>query len=299
MRRRYTYLLALIPFLALFLLTPGCGKKEIDDPEDLPSKKKFSFGKGKGEAVSRGDPLKAPLDGVIRGRVVLEGEMPPMAIIESMAKHSDHQGCLAGEDFEKIDQRWIIGKERGVANVVVSIKPPSGKYFALRDEDKKRTDQVSIDQPHCAFVPHVQATFPMYWDGKELQLSGQEFVVKNSARFNHNTSWKGDPLKSGGGNRTLNSGQELPIKLVPESNPIQISCDIHPWMNARVWAFDHPYFAVTKSDGTFEIKHVPTGVDVHLVAWHEVPGFFHGGKEGTKSTFKPGDNTIELKVKAK
>jgi hypothetical protein len=290
------FALAMLPALTF---TSGCSKKEVETPEDLP-KGKLSSGPGKStKTAGRGDPLKAPLDGVIRGRVVFVGDKPKIAIIEKMATHNDHAGCLAGTDVEKMEQKWIIGKDDGVANVVISLKPPAGKYFELKEEDKKRTDKKEIDQPHCAFVPHVTATYPTYWNGKEEVPSGQTFVVKNSAPFNHNTNWKGDPLKNPAGNVTLKSKEEMPLKLIPESKPIQLSCDIHPWMYARVWAFDHPYFAVTEPDGKFEIKNVPTGVELGVVAWHEATEFFYGGKDGTKQKFNPGDNTVDLKISAK
>jgi hypothetical protein len=292
-------LLFALGVLPALTFTSGCSKKEVETSDDLP-KGKFSTGPSKSaKTAGRGDPLKAPLDGVIRGRVVFVGDKPKMAIIEKMATHNDHAGCLAGTDIEKREQKWITGEGDGVANVVISLKPPAGKYFELREEDKKRTDKVTIDQPHCAFVPHITAAYPVYWNGKEEVPSGQVFVVRNSAPFNHNTNWKGDPTKTAQGNVTLKSKEEMPLKLVPESKPIQLSCDIHPWMYARVWAFDHPYFAVTQSDGKFEIKNVPTGVELGVVAWHEVPEYFNGGKDGTKQKFNPGDNTVDLKISAK
>jgi hypothetical protein len=36
-------------------------------------------------------------------------------------------------------------------------------------------------------------------------------------------------------------------------------CDIHPWMVCCVGAFDHPYFAVTRDDGSFEFRDLPPG----------------------------------------
>jgi plastocyanin len=41
--------------------------------------------------------------------------------------------------------------------------------------------------------------------------------------------------------------------------PLQLSCDIHPWMAAWVYVFDHQNFAVTNADGTFRIDNVPVG----------------------------------------
>jgi plastocyanin len=41
--------------------------------------------------------------------------------------------------------------------------------------------------------------------------------------------------------------------------PVQLSCDIHPWMAAWVYVFTHDRFAVTTADGSFRISNVPPG----------------------------------------
>jgi hypothetical protein len=53
---------------------------------------------------------------------------------------------------------------------------------------------------------------------------------------------------------------------------IPVKCDVHPWMNAYIHVLDHPYFAVTQQDGTFEIKGLPPG-DYEVSVWHEFPKF--------------------------
>ena len=59
--------------------------------------------------------------------------------------------------------------------------------------------------------------------------------------------------------------------------------------------FDHPYAAVTKEDGTFEIKNVPTDVKLKVVAWHEGPGKNFYDKD---ETVKKGETKeLDLKVK--
>ena len=49
---------------------------------------------------------------------------------------------------------------------------------------------------------------------------------------------------------------------------IPFKCDVHGWMNAYVGVLDHPYFAVTKTDGMFSIPNLPPGTYT-LAAWHE------------------------------
>ena len=54
-----------------------------------------------------------------------------------------------------------------------------------------------LDQPCCAFEPHVLVVYPSYFDGKKIDLTGQVLLVKNDAKFNHNTKIMGGrPLKN-------------------------------------------------------------------------------------------------------
>ena len=43
-------------------------------------------------------------------------------------------------------------------------------------------------------------------------------------------------------------------------------------MSGWVIARDNPYVAVSKADGTFEIKDLPAG-ELEFLAWHERPGY--------------------------
>ena len=52
---------------------------------------------------------------------------------------------------------------------------------------------------------------------------------------------------------------------------IPVKCNIHSWMHAYIGVVEHPYFAVTGADGTFEIPNVPPG-DYVVEAWQEKLG---------------------------
>lgn len=52
---------------------------------------------------------------------------------------------------------------------------------------------------------------------------------------------------------------------------VRFKCDVHGWMAAHVGVMAHPFFAVSKPDGTFEIKGLPPGTYT-IEAWHEKLG---------------------------
>ena len=58
---------------------------------------------------------------------------------------------------------------------------------------------------------------------------------------------------------------------VSEPGPMKITCDYHVWMSSYVLVQNHPYMTVTKTDGSFSIDNVPTGVQ-RLQIWHELGG---------------------------
>lgn len=61
---------------------------------------------------------------------------------------------------------------------------------------------------------------------------------------------------------------ELPLK---ESGLVVVRDADHSWPRAWIAVFDHPYFAVTKADGSYLIDQVPPGTYT-LSAWHERTG---------------------------
>ena len=50
-----------------------------------------------------------------------------------------------------------------------------------------------------------------------------------------------------------------------------MKCNIHHWMRAYIGAVDHPYFAVTGADGTFEIG-ICRRAEYTIAAWQEKLG---------------------------
>jgi hypothetical protein len=226
--------------------------------------------------------------GTIKGKIALDGTAPA-AKLRIDPNNNDASHCMKG-DTE--DLTWV-SKDGGLGNVVVFLKAPAGSAFKVNLDNKTWEPAVAVDQPFCNFVPHVSVTFPEY-DGKP---TGQKFIIKNSAPITHNSRIKGGAFKNPEKNLTLAPKTEQPTAIKADTEVLKINCDVHKWMQGYVWAFNHPYAAVTAPDGTFEIKNVPTGVDVQVMAWHEV-GAPNAGVEIKKGQLKDGD-MIEAKIKKK
>ncbi len=309
-RFRFLGMLLLVPALAVFLAAGGCGKKDGTkknaDKEEQANKdegEKKDDGKGE-EAEGAKTELASKGWGTLKGTVYFDGEIPKPAVIEQAKTHKDHAVCEQGDITE---QTWRVKEVDGnkvVANAVVYLRPPAGKVFKIDMDKKTWPDVITVDQPHCAFEPHISVAFPDYYDvkAKKMKSTGQKIEVKNSAPVTHNTRWKGNDLINPGASLTLaaKSGDKFLNVKLDDSHPqdlISLNCDLHKWMSGKIWAFDHPYAAVTDKDGKFEIKNVPTGVDLLVVCWHEAVGNVNGAK-GEKMKLDK-ETTKDFKIKKK
>jgi hypothetical protein len=258
-------------------------------------------GGGKGALTA----LEAKGTGTLKGKITLDGAAPEVAKltadVQKQMAEKDKDHCLSEKApaDDKQQQTWRI-KDGGVGDVFVWLKAPDGKFFKIDPAqiDKK---EVVLDQPFCAFEPHAFVLFPAYRDPqnpKEFKETGQQLVVKNSAPIDHNTNYNATPDIPGDNKLIPSKGDMRPKDIVPTTKPIIFKCTIHPWMTAYARAFDHPYATVSKEDGTYEIKNVPTGVELQVVAWHPEAGFLDGGDAGKTVTLEDG-KPVDFKLKVR
>jgi len=271
--------------------------------------------KESGEKKGDKEGLVAKGYGTLKGKVTFEGTPPAVKMIDIPATVKERDLCLQGDTRV---QTWKVGgPDNGVGDVVVWVRAPQGKYFEIPPDQQKAEGTVKLDQPHCAFEPHVLVLYPTYYDSKSKKQkpTGQKFEVVNSAPFNHNTNYDFGPDKmaNSGGNPMLpaKTGVEhIDAKAnrdktgaVGGEQKATFKCNIHSWMSGYAWIFDHPYAAVTTGDekeakdfGNYEIKNVPVGVPVDLVYWHESMAEPKVLKSGI--TLKEGDNKEDIKISA-
>lgn len=179
--------------------------------------------------------------GIIRGVVSLSGKPPEMAMIPN-------QPCHAGAPPLR-EETVVADGEGHLQNVIVYLENPPATPPAAN------LPPVSLDQINCQFVPHVVALRT----GQTLHVSSADPTLHNVHGLCTANDAFNFALIAPGQSKDLTFSQ-------PERFPVR--CDVHPWMKAYIQVFDHPYFAVTTKDGTFEIRNVPPG-SYTLDAWQE------------------------------
>jgi plastocyanin len=188
------------------------------------------------------------------------------AITLALAGHA-----LAGDVKGKVSVQGL----RSAENIAVYVDAIPGKKF------DPPAQHVTIDQRKMAFAPLVTVV-----------LQGTTVDFLNSDSVGHNVYWP-----SISGNKKL--GHNLGTWPKGDKKSFQFNdpgvasllCNVHPEMSGTLVIVATPYFAVTDSDGTFEIKNVPPGTYT-LKTWSE------DGKVTTQSvTVGAGPVNVELTVK--
>jgi hypothetical protein len=201
--------------------------------------------------------IDAATAGGISGVVSFKGPAPKLPTLDM----TQDPGCPTQPQLSDA----IAVKNGKLANVFVYVKDglPQGKFAVP-------SGPVVLDQKGCRYIPHVLGV-----------MAGQPLKILNSDTADHNIH---DLPRN---NPEWNQSQmptDPPIMKTfarPEMM-IPLQCNQHPWMRAYVSVLQHPYFAVSAADGSFQIKNLPPG-EYTLVAVHE----------------KFGEQTVKVKVGAK
>jgi len=180
----------------------------------------------------------------VQGAVILSGPLPMLLLLPN-------QPCHAGGK-PLVDESVVADSAGHLQNVIVYLEdaPPPPRANNLLPAE--------LDQVDCHYIPHVLA----------LRVDQTLHVTNSDATF-HNVHFlceDNNPFNFA----LVAVGQWRDLRFSMPEN-FQVRCDVHPWMKAYVSVFAHPYFSVTKQDGTFEIRDVPSG-KFTLVARHEKYG---------------------------
>src|SRR5262249_38813859 len=198
-------------------------------------------------------------------------DVPPRREVKDKFAIKDEEYCLSRGKlyFEDV---LIDPKNRGIQNAVVWLRPdaqdrkapfPKENIHPKRAAAEAKTYTVTVTC--CQFEPRVIAA-----------RAGDSVSFKNASNIPHNANYLTVGADSEG--RMFNvlvpasKSYSSPKPLSVTRGPDTYRCSIHPWMTGYVWAFDHPYSAVTAADGSFAIPDAPVG-KWRLVVWHERTGY--------------------------
>jgi plastocyanin len=206
------------------------------------------FAAGPGPATAQGG-------GALEVEVKYNG--PP--VVEKLKVNKDTQQC----GTEAVHEKVLVGGNKGLANVVVSVPGAKGGGAPKK---------VEIDQKGCKFVPHVVA-----------MQAGGEIDIKNSDGVLHNIHTYSSA------NPSINKAQPKFKKVMTEKfdkpEVVKVTCDVHSWMLGWIAVLPTPYSGVTNESGVAKVEAVPAGK--HTVeVWHEVLG-----KQAKEVEVKAGQTT--------
>ncbi len=219
--------------------------------------------------------------GTIKGRLVWGGDQAPAPKVLQPVGQAAKDPEVCAKDAAIPDEKMVVDPEnKGIRYAFAYLVRPSGENPEATRELTSKTPAVEVDQKNCRFIPRSVA---LHQD--------QSLVLKSSDPVNHNVHLTA--FTNAGFNELLPANGTASKKLVAEKRAVPLVCDIHPWMKANIMIFNHPFFAVTAADGSFEIKGVPAGAQ-KLVVWQEASGYVTpGAGSGMPVTVEAG-KTVDL-----
>ncbi len=185
----------------------------------------------------------------VTGKVTFTGTPPPA----QQVKLSADPYCEKANPGLKTETE-VVGSDGSIGNVFVYVKDGLGnRTFPTPSEP------VVLDQKGCHYAPHVlgiQIGQPLQIVNSDDTLHNVHGLAKSNREFN-----QGQPIQ----------GMKMTHTFSTKEVMIPFKCDVHGWMNAWIGVLDHPYYAVTSTDGTFSLKGLPPGTYT-IEAWHEKLG---------------------------
>ncbi|NQU38332.1 MAG: hypothetical protein HQ523_00090 [Lentisphaerae bacterium] len=217
-----------------------------------------------------GSILSTAVAGTIEGTVTYKGKPRPAKTISTDADPV----CSMSHEAIK-DEKFVVGEGTDgvypMGNIFVYVKSGYAEH-----PYPAATGPLVIDQKGCTYVPHVSGA-----------RVGQEVEFKNSDPTMHNVHSLGK--NSPAFNRGMPAGApNAGYAFKAPEVMVKIKCDAHPWMSCYVGVLDHPFFAVTETDGKFSIAGLDDGTYV-VETWQELLGTLTGSV-----TVKDGSGTLDI-----
>ena len=187
----------------------------------------------------------------ITGTVTFDGKAPAL---KPLAMDAD-PACAKKHTAPVPNEMLVLGSANSMANIMVYVTKglPSGKTWPAPKTP------VVLDQKGCQYIPHVMGI-----------MVGQPYKILNSDGILHNLHAL--PKINAGFNKPMPATvKETGVSFDKPEPLFPIKCDVHPWMQAYISVFTHPFFSVTGTDGKFTISNLDPGT-YEITAWHEKLG---------------------------
>ncbi|MFL5637941.1 MAG: carboxypeptidase regulatory-like domain-containing protein [Gemmatimonadaceae bacterium] len=186
--------------------------------------------------------------GAISGTVDVDGS-PPVA--EVVRPPADQKVC--GNSI--VAKNVTLSGTRVVGAIVWLTDIRTGKGFPL-----ERRFELTNDG--CILDPFVQVIST----NSTLNITNDDRALHTNRLINVGTG------KITGIAPFNDDGEVVPVDKFSEPAEIEVVCEQHPWTHAWIAVLDHPYYAQTTANGSFNIPDVPPG-KYRVRAWHPSLGF--------------------------
>ncbi|HYW73681.1 MAG TPA: carboxypeptidase regulatory-like domain-containing protein [Pyrinomonadaceae bacterium] len=205
-----------------------------------------------GSSFSTATTQKKPIyqstgsEATIAGRILFKGKPPNPMRIDMAADPI----CYKVNPHPTTE--WIVVKDQKLANVVVYVGGDSLDAYSFETP----SSEVTLDHRGCRYVPHVlgiQTNQTLNILNSDPTFQNTYMGLRNNPFWNQAQQVGAAPLK---------------LSLVSPELFAPVKNALHPWENAYVSVFSHPFFSVSGTDGTYKISGLPPG-KYTVVARHE------------------------------
>lgn len=214
-----------------------------------------------GPADAKYKEIEVKNGGTIKGVATWKGEIPKLPPL-TVFKHMDKCGQTSFNPALIVDPAskgvkfvaiYLDGKiEEGKPLTAGKLDRDSSKTLHAGKDEKQRPESVL-----CNFEEHVFS----FVRTQKVGLYNMEDLLHNPHGFSANGATIFN-IALPDRNRLIQK------KFKRVKGMTRFQCDTHVHMNAWMFGFAHPYFAVTDAQGKFEITEIPPG-KYTVVGWHE------------------------------
>jgi plastocyanin len=183
---------------------------------------------------SRAQPVRAAVNGTIRGRVEVR-----QSASDAPRRPNAADVGMPRAHHDSTDRR----------RSVVYLETAPRAAFDQRDEPRAK-----LDQRDEAFVPHVLAI-----------VAGTTVDFPNNDTTYHNVFSLSATKPFDLGRYAVGRSKSVRFD---RPGIVRVFCDIHSHMSAFILVFSHRHFAVTADDGRYRLDNVPPG-SYTVIAWNE------------------------------